>query len=972
MIASFSWLQTKLPNPHYRPEIAAQCTIVNFIVTPDGLEDQILAMVVNAEKPELEQEKQSLVRKQNEFKVTLAQLEDELLAQLSAADPSTILDNFALVDGLETTKKTAIEIQHQSLLAKETEITINALREKYRSVAQESSMLFFLIIQLSSIEHMYQYSLDSFVGFLYRAIERTAVDAEESVESRSARLVSSVRTTIFKWVNRGLFERHKLILSSLLTFKLLQRGLLKEEFDRAVFDYLLVGGLGGSNIQDNPVNDWLPNQYWSAVKSLSCVSGFELLAQNLSVDAPGRFKEWFNDQSPEESKLPLDWKRLDSTNPLQKLLVLKALRPDRLTVGLSNWISRSLPDGKASFTECDSSMSFYDILSAAYDDSDSVTPIFFILSPGADPVTEVERLGRKVIGLQANVNYHIVAMGQGQDTIAMAKLELAHKEGHWVMLQNIHLMPRWCVELEKKLDAFTLEGSHANFRCFLSADPSVGIPIGILNRSIKLTNEPPQGLNANLKRAFASFSKEVFEEKDSKVKVILYALCHFYSVILERKKFGPLGFNMSYPFNIGDLRDSALILYNYMENSNSSKVPWDDLKYLIGDVVIGGHVVDDLDRRLVKSYLDFWLHDGLLDETELVPYSDKLSVKSPFSTGHEKFIEFIDQFPNETPVMFGLHSNAEIGFRTTQSESILSMLRRLYVGQQTVMSVPDATESGKQQSKEEQLCGEIIETISDIRFPTEEIAKQLSDDEKGPYQYVFLQECDCMNHLVSVMQRSLKELQLGFKGELTMSESMEQLSACLVLDQIPPRWQKASFPSNRGLMSWLRNLKERCVQLDEWTNDPTRIPKVVDLSKLFNPQSFLTAIKQTCCQQQKLELDKLTVVTEVTKKERNQIDAPARDGAYVTGLYLEGARWDISTNSLEESRPKELFCPMPVIHCRAVLEEEVRDMKNVYQCPTYAIAKRRPYFVFSAQLRTKAPPAKWVMAGVAMILDIGK
>merc|ERR1719502_2474674 len=88
-------LQSKLPNPHYRPEISAQCTIINFIVTPEGLEDQILAMVVNVEQPELEQQKQELVRKQNEFKVTLAQLEDDLLAQLSAADPATILYNLA-------------------------------------------------------------------------------------------------------------------------------------------------------------------------------------------------------------------------------------------------------------------------------------------------------------------------------------------------------------------------------------------------------------------------------------------------------------------------------------------------------------------------------------------------------------------------------------------------------------------------------------------------------------------------------------------------------------------------------------------------------------------------------------------------------------------------------------------------------------------------------------------------------------
>merc|ERR1719482_2130109 len=123
--------------------------------------------------------------------------------------------------------------------------------------------------------------------------------------------------------------------------------------------------------------------------------------------------------------------------------------------------------------DCDASSSFFEVLSSSFEDSTNVTPIFFILSPGADPVKEVEVMGRKTIQLQANVNYHNVAMGQGQDVVAMAKLDLAHKEGHWVMLQNIHLMPKWCGELEKKLDGFAVEGSPLNFRIFLSADPNV-------------------------------------------------------------------------------------------------------------------------------------------------------------------------------------------------------------------------------------------------------------------------------------------------------------------------------------------------------------------------------------------------------------------------------------------------------------------------------------------------------------------
>lgn len=90
----------------------------------------------------------------------------------------------------------------------------------------------------------------------------------------------------------------------------------------------------------------------------------------------------------------------------------------------------------------------------------------------------------------------------------------------------------------------------------------------------------------------------------------------------------------------------------------------------------------------------------------------------------------------------------------------------------------------------------------------------------------------------------------------------------------------------------------------------------------------------------------------------------------MTGMYIEGARWDVNGNSMEESKPKEMFFKMPVINCKAGLASD-KEEKNIYICPTYCTPKRRPDFVFAAQLRTKYPAAKWVLGGVAMILDIG-
>lgn len=195
----------------------------------------------------------------------------------------------------------------------------------------------------------------------------------------------------------------------------------------------------------------------------------------------------------------------------------------------------------------------------SYADSTTTTPIYFILSPGSNPVRDVETLALK-LGFDPKKMLHQVALGQGQDVIANQKLDIGHKEGHWVMLQNVHLMPAFLIDLEKKLDAFAIEGSNPNFRLFLSSDPSNDIPIGLLEKSIKLTNEPPQGLKPNMKRALTAFPREEFEDKEAKIKTILFGLCYFHSVMCERRKFGTKGWNRHYPFSMGDLQDSSVVL----------------------------------------------------------------------------------------------------------------------------------------------------------------------------------------------------------------------------------------------------------------------------------------------------------------------------------------------------------------------------------------------------------------------------
>jgi dynein heavy chain len=117
------------------------------------------------------------------------------------------LENVALIEQLEVTKETSTIIQEKQIQAKVTEKEINESRESYRPVASEGAMLYFLLIQLWIIDHMYQYSLESFQNFFFKAIEKT--EESEEIEVRVASLIQMIRIVIYQWVSRGLFERHK-------------------------------------------------------------------------------------------------------------------------------------------------------------------------------------------------------------------------------------------------------------------------------------------------------------------------------------------------------------------------------------------------------------------------------------------------------------------------------------------------------------------------------------------------------------------------------------------------------------------------------------------------------------------------------------------------------------------------------------------------------------------------------------------
>ena len=96
-------------------------------------------------------------------------------------------------------------------------------------------------------------------------------------------------------------------------------------------------------------------------------------------------------------------------------------------------------------------------------------------------------------------------------------------------------------------------------------------------------------------------------------------MAFFHSIILDRRKYGKIGWNVAYDFNESDFRISFRLLGLYLKKAYDNKdemIPWASLRYLIGEAMYGGRVTDDLDRRVLVTYLDEYMGDFLFDKNK--------------------------------------------------------------------------------------------------------------------------------------------------------------------------------------------------------------------------------------------------------------------------------------------------------------------------------------------------------------------
>lgn len=323
------FLATKLRNPHYLPEVSTKVTLLNFMITYEGLSDQLLAIIVAKENPELEDKKANLVIEGAENKKLLANIEDQILEVL--AKSKDILADSNGIEILSKASATSVEINKKQEKAKEVEKEIDEKREFYKPISQRTSGLFFCIQDLANIDPMYQYSLPFFIRLFEDAIMFAPKDDDQ--DQRIRNLNKEFTESLYRNICRSLFEKDKMIFSFLLCSRLIP------DLDQKEFKFLLTGGVSVGEPQEESPADWVSLKMWAEINRCAELPGFKGFIAHFK-EYIKIYQDLYNSTVPDEHNLPIQAAKFDKG--LKRLIIMRVLRPDKLVPAISRFVVENL------------------------------------------------------------------------------------------------------------------------------------------------------------------------------------------------------------------------------------------------------------------------------------------------------------------------------------------------------------------------------------------------------------------------------------------------------------------------------------------------------------------------------------------------------------------------------------------------------------------------------------------------------
>ncbi len=932
------YLVTRNPNPDLPPDAKSLITEVNFTVTKAGLEGQLLGTTILHEQPELEKQKSELLRQEEEFKVQLATLEKDLLQAL-ATSSGDILENVELIDTLTKTKEKSTEIGEALQQSAESSEELDRQREKYKPFSQKGSKLYFLMTMLKNINPMYQFSLASFLGIFKQTLNIDNLGSK-SVDKISA-LGPILETKLLYFVGRSLFKDDRMMWSLHLV-----QGMHPEEFGDKEWSFFvgdLVPEIDDTRPKDFPA--WASHDRVSMFRLFT--STFPRLTQTLGFKDADMWTRW--GKSPECDK---DFPPTVASNvtPFQKVLVVQTLRPDRLQSALSNFVCEVLNITTVSPPSVH-------LPELHKKESHPKTPILMIVSSGADPSKELEDFAEQTIG---KLQYESLPMGGGQQDVALQMLREASDKGKWLCLKNLHLVVAFLPTLEK---IFNTMQPHENFLLWLTTESHPKFPPILLQQSLKITFESPPGLKKNLQRTYTNWGAAFVERGNIVRSQLLFLLAWYHALIQERRTYMPQGWVKFYEFSFGDLRAGTNIMDNPPYVGSSDKPDWHTIHGLLDNAIYGGRVDDPYDLRVLMTYLKLFFSSTVLQGRGDPQYF--AGVDFPSTNVYADYMETIQQLPDtDVPSTFGLPDNVERSVQRARSAAVVSALRTL------MRSTQEGARFDRKTWKKE--LGPIVELWERItKHSPESTSKPAKQDisKMLPVDAFVVMENEMGFDLVVYIDGCLNALKKVIFGTGMLTPAIQAMGSALLKGQTPPTWEKRWLGSEKPQV-WLRAVVKRKVALSQWVsrvNKGSLLDNVLHLDDLYNPATFLNALRQQTARVSKSSMDTLKLVSQWGKgaKIRNAVLSMT-----VGGLSLQGAAFEGETLSECHSSASELS-PVEAVTVAFVQRNEpsAYPEDSCIGLPLYLTMTRE---VLLVELDTPTKPNdkdRWIMAGCALFLS---
>jgi dynein heavy chain len=481
---------------------------------------------------------------------------------------------------------------------------------------------------------MYEYSLASFSEVFLKSLKRSA--PTPVVSTRSSNILTVLTADVYEYVLISLFEILKLMYAFHMAISIVRNN---GQVDPQILDFIINGNISlEKGAIANHFPKWFPEQGGQDIQKLKTLDElFAHIVEDISENED-IWSTFYNDTAPEVAEIPLGYEsKLDS---LRRVALLRCFRPNSLFLTPRKYVIDQIGPVYAKFPIVN--------YSTLVDSSTPTTPVLFILSPGDES------------GGGRSDRVRSIALGQDQDEPATQMLQQGASRGHWVILQNCHLLTSFLKDLEKLIEKLTLR-PHPDFRVWLTSDPCDKFPVGLLQRAQKVVTEPPSGLQLSIRQSFSTITEEQFEEcPHFAFKPLVYVLAFFHAVIQERRKYGKIGWNVPYDFNNSDFTVSMKLLSTYLTkafDNQDTLLAWGSICYLIGEAMYGGRVTDQYDRRVLMTYLDEYMGDFLFDDFQVFHFfqSEQTSYDLPEGKTLLDFTTSIDQLPAITsPDIFRL------------------------------------------------------------------------------------------------------------------------------------------------------------------------------------------------------------------------------------------------------------------------------------------------------------------------------